>query len=223
MPSFCRRLQTVAMEAGKGVANESSVRNKTIAHRDFAAICCYLQVLRPLGREASGTDDRTARTRCQAGGRRFAGDCGFLHLRWAGWRTPARQGAVAPRRKPGSWVIPDFAVVEMGLGTGGWFVTRNAGSAEARAGLRLSRVVPGLCICHGREVSGPEFRCGISTRVWPADGSAHRGQPWGGASRDASRPWTGWTEWEKRPVYGSNIGMPPGRAVGLIVWVRGAT
>ena len=34
----------MAMEAGKGAANESGVGKKSIAHRDFAAICCYLQV-----------------------------------------------------------------------------------------------------------------------------------------------------------------------------------
>ena len=33
------------MEARKGAANESGVSKKSIAHRDFAAICCYLQVL----------------------------------------------------------------------------------------------------------------------------------------------------------------------------------
>ena len=51
------------MEAGKDAVNVSGVSKKSIAHRDFAAFCCYLQILTPLGRETSETDDRTARTR----------------------------------------------------------------------------------------------------------------------------------------------------------------
>ena len=49
------REQTVAMEAGKDAANESGVSKKSIAHRDFAAVCCYLQVFGLGGRRrASG-------------------------------------------------------------------------------------------------------------------------------------------------------------------------
>ena len=34
----------MAREAGKAAANESGVSKKSIAHRDFAAVCCYLQI-----------------------------------------------------------------------------------------------------------------------------------------------------------------------------------
>ena len=55
--------QTVAVEARKDAADESGVSRKSIAHRDFAALCCYLQILTPVGRKPGGTDDRTAHTR----------------------------------------------------------------------------------------------------------------------------------------------------------------
>ena len=58
----------MAVEAGKGAADESGVGNKTIVHRDFAAVCRYLQVSRPPGRETGRADDRTARTRHREAG-----------------------------------------------------------------------------------------------------------------------------------------------------------
>ncbi len=54
MPSCCRRMQTVAMEAGTGAADESGVGKKSIAHRDFATVCCYLQVLGLAGGKRTG-------------------------------------------------------------------------------------------------------------------------------------------------------------------------
>ncbi len=45
----------MAMGAGKDAADESGVSKKSIAHREFAAICCYLQILGLGGRRrASG-------------------------------------------------------------------------------------------------------------------------------------------------------------------------